>query len=77
MAIKPEGRGKALMARPLREELFLRLPLVITTSADISVMVWTPRPSRVAETAKMLQKRGDFKVTERDLLILRVKWRIE
>ena len=26
MAIKPEG-GKALMARPLRDKFFLRLPL--------------------------------------------------
>ena len=27
MAIKPEGGGEGVKAQPLREELFLRLPL--------------------------------------------------
>ena len=44
MAIKPEGGGgKALMARPLRQELFLWLPLLqpekIPTESDLFMCV--------------------------------------
>ena len=52
---KPQKKSKALMARPLREEIFLRLPLV-------HIQVWQLRPRRCRQKLISIPTTNDLSV---------------